>query len=174
MLRKEIEQERPSVNANEIARIYRQFLDGEPMAGLGAKALEAAFMEARDAVARSAGSVRDDDVVRYILKQRGSNLHTGPMSHCWFNDPGAARCLQGRQDKSKPLVGMCQPEKCANATIHPHHAVVWLGNLRAVEATMLDRRVPAGERERQKQTVLEYRRIVDKLAAAAIKAKGET
>jgi hypothetical protein len=171
MLQKEIEQERPAVNANEITRIYGQFLDGEPMAGLGARALETAFKEARGAVAKGSGSVRNDDVIRYILKQRGSNLHTGPMSHCWFNDPSAARCLQGRQDKSKPLVGMCQPEKCANATIHPHHAVVWLGKLRAVEATMSDRRVPAGERERQKQTVLEYRRIVDKLAPAAIKAK---
>ena len=167
MLRREIEQERPDVNANEIARIYRQFLDGEPMAGLGAKALGKAFKEAMEAVAKGAGSVRDDDVIRYILKQRGSNLHTGPMAHCWFNDPSAARCLQGRQDKSKPLVGMCQPAKCANATIHPHHAVVWLGNLKAVEAAMSDKRVPAGERERQKQTLLEIRQIVDKISPSS-------
>jgi integrase len=156
---REIELQRKEVNQEEITRIYREVMNGVPVAGLGAKALAQAIEEAHKALSGGAGFVREDEIVSHILKGFGQNLHTGPLAHCWFRDPSLARCLSGQKDADKPLMGVCNPLGCTQATIHPTHAPVWLSTAEVLERSLHDRRIPSGERQRIKAKAENARQI---------------
>jgi hypothetical protein len=85
-----------------------------------------------------------------LLRARAATLHVGPLNYCWFVDPARARCLSlaGRTDATAPLIGMCQPTRCANATTHPEHVPVWLDTRRRIDRLLASPRVPNQEKER--------------------------
>lgn len=164
-LQREIEQQRAEINREEVERIFGEVVAGRPIAGLGARALVERLEEAQRAVEGGAGSVREEDVLTELLRDFGASLHTGPVGFCWFRHPDLARCLVGHDDKSAPLLGSCQPSSCINATIHPQHVPVWASTLDALEASLVDRRIPAGEKVRLKGSAETVRGILADLGA---------
>ncbi|TRW44393.1 hypothetical protein [Georgenia yuyongxinii] len=162
----EVEHERRQAKAAAVERVVDAAERGERIIGLGAASLAAAIADAGLADAGDAPQVRDrDDVVGTLMKARGDTLHIGPLAHCWFTDPRRARCLRGVADKTRPLVGSCEPTMCANASIHREHAPVWLGGLESLKASLSDRRIPAGERQRVQQKIREVEAVIEPLLA---------
>jgi hypothetical protein len=162
----EVEHERRQATAAAVERVIDAAERGEPVIGLGAASLAAAIAEAGLANASDAPQVRDrDDAVRALLKARADTLHIGPLAYCWFTDPSRARCLRGVADKSRPIVGSCEPTKCANATIHPEHAPIWLGGLDSLKVSLSDRRIPAGERQRVQEKIRGVEDLMEPLLA---------
>ena len=162
----EVDHERRQATAAAVERVIDAAERGEPVIGLGAASLAAAIADAGLADASDAPQVRDrDDAVRTLLKARADTLHIGPLAHCWFTDPSRARCLRGVADKTRPLVGSCEPTKCANATIHPEHAPVWVGGLESLKVSLSDRRIPTGERQRVQQKIREVEDLIEPLLA---------
>ncbi|SNR39824.1 hypothetical protein [Blastococcus mobilis] len=162
----EVENERRQATAAAVERVIDAAERGEPVIGLGAASLAAAIADAGLADASDTPQVRDrDDAVRALLKARTDTLHIGPLAHCWFTDPSRARCLRGVADKTRPLVGSCEPTKCANATIHREHAPVWVGGLKSLKVSLSDRRIPAGERQRVQQKIREVETLIEPLLA---------
>lgn len=162
----EVEHERRQASAAAVERVIDAAERGEPVIGLGASSLAAAIADAGLADASDAPQVRDrDDAVRALLKARGDTLHIGPLAHCWFTDPSRARCLRGVADKTRPIVGSCEPTKCANATIHREHAPIWLGGLESLRVSLSDRRIPAGERQRVQEKIREVEDLMEPLLA---------
>ncbi len=58
---------------------------------------------------------------------------------------------------------MCEPTRCANATIHPVHVPVWIDTERRIDRLLASSRVPALEKER---LVAERNRVHAVVAAA--------
>ncbi|WP_448059068.1 hypothetical protein [Cellulomonas hominis] len=158
----EIEAERRARNQKTTADVIAAVERGEPVAGLGAKALVTAVSDlSGDASARGV-QVRDrDDALKPLIRSRADTLHVTPLAYCWFVHPDQARCLRDSKDKSRPLVGSCRPDLCANATVHPEHAPIWLNGLDALRKTIADRRVPAGERERLTTKAADIQAMID-------------
>jgi hypothetical protein len=98
-----------------------------------------------------------------LLRRRAATLHVGPLNYCWFVDPSRARCLQqaGRNDATAPLIGMCEPTRCANATIHPEHRPVWLDTSRHLDRLMSSPAVPKHEKERLGPELGRVQAVVD-------------
>lgn len=145
----EIEAERRAHNLRATEQVLRAVQNGEPVAGLGARALAVAVAETGDPPATAGAQVRDRDAaLAALVRTRADTLHAMPLAFCWFMKPDQARCLRDVKDKSKPLVGACSPDKCPNATIHQRHAPAWLSGLDALRSTIADRRIPHGERAR--------------------------
>ncbi|MER7986490.1 hypothetical protein ABTY53_12935 [Streptomyces noursei] len=78
--------------------------------------------------------------------------HPLPANFCWFRDPAKALCLKlaGTPDAKKPLIGMCDSARCPQATHHPCHRPVWLGQGIAIDTFINNRRVAQGEKKRLK------------------------
>lgn len=159
----EIEAERRLMHEKETRNVIAAIEAGEPIAGLGSKALVAAVRALPDATNEGA-QVRDrEDALIALINAKSDVLHLTPLVHCWFTDPERARCLRGVADKSKPLVGSCQPDRCVQATIHAQQVPVWLSGIEALRATIKDRRVPSGEKLRANAKVDQMMRVVEPL-----------
>ncbi|MDQ6748500.1 MAG: hypothetical protein M3010_10415, partial [Candidatus Dormibacteraeota bacterium] len=125
----DVERERAQARIDTTKRLYGDWIAGRPMTGPGRKDLEALFSSVRDELAPlDASVIATDSRLEDLLRRRAATLHVGPLNYCWFVDPSRARCLQqaGRNDATAPLIGMCEPTRCANATIHLEHQPVWL------------------------------------------------
>lgn len=164
----EIEAERRAHNIQTTEQVLRAVQDGEPVAGLGARALAVAVAELDDAPTVPGAQVRDRDAaLKALVRTRADTLHITPLVFCWFMNPDQARCLRDSTDRSKPLVGSCVPDKCSNATIHQQHAPAWVSGLDALRATIADRRVPNGERARLTAKADEMEAVVSTLQRGA-------
>ncbi|MEX1078028.1 MAG: hypothetical protein WED09_02840 [Homoserinimonas sp.] len=159
----EIDAERRLVHEAETRKVIAAIEAGESIAGLGSKALVAAVRALPDATNEGAQVRNREDALIALIKAKSDVLHLTPLVHCWFIDPERARCLRGVADKSKPLVGSCQPGRCVQATVHAEHVPVWLSGIEALRATIKDRRVPSGERLRANAKVDEMMRVVKPL-----------
>lgn len=144
----EVESERRRAAEHEVRVVIEAVERGEPVAGLGARSLVAAVAALPDATTDGPQVRLRDDALVALTRARADTLHITPLVHCWFTDPERARCLRGVADKSRPIVGSCQPDLCAQATIHDKHAPIWVSGIEDLRATLKDIRVPKGERER--------------------------
>ena len=147
----EVERERVRARMETTTRLYGEWVAGAPLAGPGRAELAALFTSVRQELAGSHVSVvATDHRIEELLRRRAATLHVGPLNHCWFVDPTRARCLQaaGQATATAPLIGMCEPTHCANATIHPEHSAVWLDTRRHLDRLLANPRVPAQERAR--------------------------
>jgi hypothetical protein len=132
-------------------RLFADWAAGQPITGPGRAELTKLFSEVHATMARFEGSVVDSDRrLDELLRRRANTLHVGPLNNCWFVDPSRAHCLKqsGNVDSTAPLIGMCEPTRCANATIHPEHVPVWINTNQHVNRLMTSPRVPDNEKER--------------------------
>lgn len=142
------DQERILMNESEVERIVLDITAGRPVSGLGASLLrreiDAALEEHRD----TSGRVLDSAAAKQLSRKYADIVHIGSVSNCWFRNPEQARCLAGEQDKSKPRLSMCEPARCVNATVHEEQAGVWMAGLEEIQRSLMDKRVPEGEKAR--------------------------
>lgn len=147
----EVEQETVVARNETTRRLYADWMAGEPIGGPGRAELTKLFGAVAAEMASFEGSVIDSDRrVAELLRRRADTLHVGPLNNCWFVDPARAHCLKqaGRADATTPLIGMCEPTRCPNATIHPEQVSVWLDNQRHIDKLIANPRVPKQEKER--------------------------
>jgi len=159
----EIEAERRIVNRETAAKVVAAVERGEPVAGLGARELTKAVADLDSPTGRGAQVRNREDALEELIRKRADTLYVMPLAYCWFTNPDRARCLKNSPDKSKPLVGSCRPDLCGNATIHPEHAPTWISGLDALRATIADRRVPEGERQRLTAQADAISKLVDSI-----------
>jgi hypothetical protein len=160
----EVEAERRLANLDAAEKAIAAVERGEPVLGLGAKALAAAVAEIDAGASGPGPQVRDrEDALKVLIRARAEALHVTPLLYCWFINPDQARCLKGLKDKSKPIVGSCERGKCPNATIHAEQAPVWVSGLGDLRRTLSDRHLPAGERARLTAKADEMQAVVDGL-----------
>lgn len=160
----DVERERARARLETTSRLYKEWAAGAPVAGPGRAELATLFADVRQELAGTdAGVVVGERRIDELLRRRAATLHVGPLNHCWFVDPARARCLQlaGRTTASTPLIGMCEPTSCANATIHPEHVPVWLDTRRSIDRLLADRRVPAQETRRLEPERARVQRVID-------------
>ena len=162
----EVERERATARVEATTELYAGWVAGEQATGPGKSELQSLFAAVHAEMASFEGTVVESEQrVVELLRRRAATLHVGPLNHCWFVDPARARCLAqaGRAGESAPLIGMCEPTRCANATIHPVHVPVWIDTERRVDRLLASSRVPAQEKER---LVAERNRVHAVVAAA--------
>jgi integrase len=147
----DVERERTVARIETTKRLYADWIAGRPMAGPGRKDLETLFSGVRQELDRlDVGVIVTEDRLGGLLRRRADTLHVGPLNYCWFVDPSRARCLQraGRAADTNPLIGMCEPTRCANATIHPVHQPVWIDTYRHLAELETSPSVPVHEKQR--------------------------
>jgi integrase len=129
-------------NLNLVLTEYRNYQNGVLPAGPGARELTAFFAhidgELHDS-SDTAGSPkvqRSDREVLNLLSRRAETLHLGTANYCWFTDPSRALCLKlaGTPTADRPLAGMCDSARCAQATHHPCHRQVWADTAASTQA----------------------------------------
>ena len=109
----------------------RNYQQGIMPAGPGARELTGFFarIDARldPAEAPAAKIQRGDREILSLPTKRASVLHPGTSNYCWLTGPSRAVCLKLAGDPAggKPLIGMCDPARCPQATHHPCHRPVW-------------------------------------------------
>ena len=147
----EVEHETARARIETTRRLYADWAAGTPVAGPGRAELTRMFHQVHADMAAFDGSVVDSDRrLEDLLRRRANTLHVGPLNNCWFVDPSRAQCLKqvGRTTAAAPLIGMCEPTRCANSTQHPEHVPVWISTSRHLEKLQASPRVPKQEKER--------------------------
>ena len=163
----EVDQHTAQARIATTKRLFADWAAGRPMTGPGRAELTKLFGHVQDEIAPFQGNVIDSDRrLEELLRRRANTLHVGPLNNCWFIDPARAHCLKqsGAVDATAPLIGMCEPTRCANATIHPEHVPVWIDTHRHLNKLMASPRVSDHEKER---LTLEQHRIDSVIAAAS-------
>jgi hypothetical protein len=146
-----VDKERAKAATALTRQLYDGWRMGQPMTGPGRIELVGLFTKVGAEMERFEGSVLDSERrIDELLRARASSLHVGALNYCWFVDAARARCLSlaGRTDASAPLIGMCEPSRCANATTHPEHVPVWLDTARSIDRLLGSSRVPNQEKQR--------------------------
>jgi hypothetical protein len=147
----DVEHERTRARLETTKELYADWVAGRPIAGPGRKELEVLFSSVRQELAALDSSViATDSRLEDLLRRRAATLHVGTLNYCWFIDPARARCLlqAGRAGATAPLIAMCEPTRCANATIHPEHQPVWLDTTRHLDRLLASPVVPDHEKQR--------------------------
>ncbi|MGI8777835.1 MAG: hypothetical protein ACR2LJ_10755 [Acidimicrobiales bacterium] len=159
----EVEQSRAKAGLEFTKSAYADWEAGRPIAGPGRAELEALFANVRAEVGHDGATLATERRVEELLRRRSATLHVAPLNYCWFVDPGRARCLAqaGRPDATAPLVAMCEPTRCANATIHAEHVPVWLDTRRHIDELVASPRVPDHEKERLAPERERLSRVID-------------
>ncbi|WP_328952574.1 hypothetical protein [Kitasatospora purpeofusca] len=110
---------------------YRNYQQGIPPAGPGARSLTEFFASVDEKLEPAAASAprtqsSDRDVLN-LLTKRARTLHIGPANLRRFTDPSRALCLKlaGTPTADQPPVGMCDSARCPQATHHPCHRPIW-------------------------------------------------
>lgn len=80
------------------------------------------------ALATEGPVIARDDVVRALLRDPSRLLYPGPLADCSFR-PGPAACLRGQpmDKRDKPILALCEPDECANASLSATHREAWAG-----------------------------------------------
>lgn len=146
-----VDKERAKAAADLTRQLYDGWKTGQAMTGPGRIELARLFTKVGAEMERFEGSVVDSERrIDELLRARTSTLHVGPLNYCWFVDAARARCLSpaNRTNASAPLIGMCEPTRCANATTHPGHVPVWIDTGRRIDRLLANPRVPNQEKER--------------------------
>jgi len=154
-----VEQERAKAGEEVTRQLYADWMAGRAITGPGRGELVGFFAKVRAEMERFEGSVVDSERrIDELLRARAATLHVGSLNYCWFVDPARARCLKlaGRSDATAPLIGICEPTRCANATNHPEHVPVWIDTGRSIDRVLASPRVPDQEKQRLR---LERQRI---------------
>jgi hypothetical protein len=147
---------------------FRNYQNGIMPAGPGARELTGFFARVDatpgTADAHAAKVQRSDREILSLLTKRASVLHLGTANYCWFTDPSRALCLRlaGTPAGDKPLIGMCDSDRCPQATHHPCHRPVWAEHAENTR-TFLGQLGPTRKTER-KRLQAEYDRAVRVLA----------
>jgi hypothetical protein len=160
----EVEQETARARVENTKRLYADWVAGAPVAGPGRAELTKLFCEVRSDLAAFEGSVVDSDRrLEELLRRRANTLHVGPLNNCWFVDPARALCLKqaGRTEATVPLIGMCEPTRCANSTQHPEHVPVWIDTDRHLQRLQASPRVPKQEKERLASEQKRVRTVIE-------------
>lgn len=66
------------------------------------------------------------------LNSNQKNLFVGKYNFCFF-DPDKALCIEGKDDRSKPILNSCAPDKCKNSCITKRHLPLWKAQLDQAE-----------------------------------------
>ncbi|MGH2688114.1 MAG: hypothetical protein ACRDKW_04825, partial [Actinomycetota bacterium] len=166
----DVERERARARMETTRRLFAEWQDGKPVAGPGRTELAALFTKVQADMEGFTGTVVESERrLEDLLRRRAATLHVGPLNNCWFIDPSRARCLRqaGRTDATAPLIGMCEPTRCPNATIQAEHVPVWIDTERQLDRLLQSPRVPKHEKERLQ---LERARVHGVVAAARFPA----
>lgn len=113
-----------------LTQAFTDYKHGIRPSGPGARDL-VEFFETVDGKLRisdaGAPKATSDPAVRNLMSKRAASLHLGAANYCWFTDPSRALCLKlaGTPTADKPLAGMCDSTRCAQATHHQCHRPVW-------------------------------------------------
>ncbi len=147
---------------------FRNYQQGIMPAGPGARELAEFFAHIDGKLAAGdpgapKTQASDRDVLNLMTK-RAQTLHLGTSNYCWFTDPSRALCLKlaGDPAADKPLIGMCDPARCPQATHHPCHRPVWAEHAENTK-TFLGQLGPTRKTER-KRLQAEYDRAARVLA----------
>jgi len=136
------------------AGAYRDWREGRLPSGAGARDLIHAFehidKEMADLPPGPAVVMESDRRLENLLRQQAKFLHVQAANYCWFRDPSKALCLKlaGTPEADKPLAGMCDSARCAQATHHPCHRPVWASKAETVQVFLGNPRTPKGEKMR--------------------------
>lgn len=146
-----VDRERAKAATELTRQLYDGWRTGQAMTGPGRMELVGLFTKVGAEMERFEGSVVESERrISELLRARAYSLHVGALNYCWFVDAARARCLSlaGRTADRAPLIGMCEPTRCANATTHPEHVPVWLDTARGIDRLLASPRVPKQEKLR--------------------------
>lgn len=162
----EVEREHGEAQLERTRDAYDAWRSGQPIAGPGAGSLERDFMAVASELESFSGTVLESERrLELLLRQRADTLHVGPLSNCWFTDPQRARCLSSLHDRNvaKPMIGLCEPSRCGNSTLHAEHRAAWQQHLTDVETLRRSARVPKHEKVRLESERQRLQAIVDSI-----------
>ncbi len=155
---------------------FRDYQQGIHPSGPGARGL-LEFFAAVDAqlpatTPADPAVLGSDREVLNLLSKRARTLHLAAANYCWFADPAKALCLRlaGTPDAGKPLAGLCDSARCAQATHHPCHREIWAdhaGNTAAFLGALDPTR--RAEKTRLQQEHARSLRILQQIDSAATK-----
>ena len=159
---------------------FRDFQQGKLPAGQGARGLLAEFASVEQRLTgHDPGAVTlvDDRRVERALKAKASTLHIGVANYCWFSDPAKALCLKlaGTPTADRPLLGMCDSARCAQATHHREHRQVWVDHAEQISTVFLGNpRLSRLERARAQAAYDRATRVITEIDDAGTAAEDRT
>lgn len=74
---------------------------------------------------------KPSQIFNWLTKSQKS-LYVGKYNFCFF-DPAKALCIEGLNDRSKPILNSCTPQHCKNSCISNRHIPLWKAQLNQAE-----------------------------------------
>jgi hypothetical protein len=102
------------------------------------------------------GHVADHPGLLALVRSLAADIHFGTVNHCLY-DPAKARC----GNAAEPLLGACQPERCANVLIAPAKLRVFEDSLEEIETFTKQRNIPAAQAALLQRRAVDLRRLTN-------------
>lgn len=136
--------------------------DARPMAGRGGQRLTQEMVQAGiyNGGAAAKATLLSDAEVAALLKKMAPMIHFGPANACLYDEQTALCRQQASAEVQGPLLGLCQPQRCANSVIAPRPMPVWIGELTTLQATLAEPRLSPPRRQALSERLADVEQVL--------------
>lgn len=139
--RAEVEGQRKLGQLDDLLDYFDQRQGGTSLSGPAGPRIARALDEAAARLDPLPAILADRARLRIMLASLARTLHVGVLADCFF-DPATALCLKRTTTPdAKPLTALCEPTRCPNACIAPHHASRWQRSADHAQALLREKRM---------------------------------
>lgn len=101
-----------------------------------------------------------DSQIAALLKKQAPAIYFGPANACLYDEQSALCRRQATTQTPGPLLGLCQPARCANSVIGAKHLPVWISELKTLKSTIADNRVSPPRRQALSDRLADVRQVL--------------
>jgi integrase len=134
-----------------------------PLAGRGGERLTDAIVDASTSTAAAGGQglLMSDAQLAALLKKIAPVIRFGPANACLWDEETALCRRTAMPDTQGPLLGLCQPARCANSVVGAEHLPVWISELQMLRATIADNRLSPPRRQALSDRLADVEQVLD-------------
>ncbi|MDO3333062.1 integrase [Mycobacteroides abscessus] len=145
-----------------VSMIQESLSSTHPLAGRGGERLTNAMVSAAEAGPRAAAQslLMSDSQIGALLKKHAPAIHFGPANACLYDEETALCRRQASTQTPGPLLGLCQPARCANSVIGLKHLPVWISELQTLKSTIAAKGVSPPRRQALSERLADVHQVL--------------
>lgn len=109
------------------------------------------------------GSVLSDEELAILLRKIAPQIRFGPANACLYDEENALCRRDATTEIQGPLLGLCQPSRCANSVIGTEHMPVWVTELQTLQKTIASPRVSPPRRQALSERITDVQHVLSQL-----------
>jgi integrase len=164
--RNEVARERALGQLDDILTYFERRRAGEALTGPAAARVTGELQEAIDKLDPLPGHIADPARVRAMLAHVARTLYVGVLNDCFF-DPATALCLNGKTERSAPIIAQCRPDRCPNSCISSRHRSVWAQAAEDAKLLLREKRLSELQRAALRRDVERIEAVLERTATSS-------